>query len=450
MGREMRPSLKARQLLSLLAVFAWNPQWALDGSQTHFQLGFDSTLYPFLSRSFQTFEARSKASWVGNVVEGGVQAETFVMIMPQDPFHFEVNEAYVSTSRKLAPVQLSLGRQLQHWSGVDEVWKMGVWQPRFVWDPLNPDPVAFTGATLMVKQPTFRITAFATPLYLPERGMGMSVANGAVTSASPWVSLPPTSMTIFGQNTPMRYDVAMPSITSVLIHPGASGSARFGGDVGFWGQLGYAYKPLNQIIMGYDGSLGTDGVLNATVYPRFLYHHLITGEAAYSSQELELSLSTMAEVPVRDQTPSAWSTQEVTPSVAGSFTAEWKPNRTLTMLRASYLLQAGGNAPDQGALSTGGSLFGYRYPFQNALLAEIDLNPVRFSGGGLLIHSKLTYDLLHQGFIFSPQVKLAILHSLLFGLGFDLLASAGTGSGPDFVRSNLGNSRVYSGVNYVF
>ena len=216
--------------------------------------GFQNTLQPELMGRLNGHQE----NWL---LEGGAQADLLLMFngisqgSSSPSTYFELPELYGGTSLQEVPVQILAGRKLEHWSHLDEQWSLGIWQPRFRWDYLHPEEVGLTGAFLRVEQPLFRFVGLFSPIFIPERGVPISTDGGTFASDSRWFLPPPASVNLFGQNTPMQYSLMMPQLSSLLEHPGASVMARVGREQGAWGSLGYAYKPVNQLILGETGLL---------------------------------------------------------------------------------------------------------------------------------------------------------------------------------------------------
>ncbi len=394
-------------------------------------------------------------SWV----EAGFQADGLLVfsnfqngsVIP----YLEFPEAYIGTSRKLAPLSLTFGRRLEHWNQLDEKWKLGIWQPRFRWDYVHPEQVGLTGVFFTAQHSLARLVLMATPVFVPERGVPISVDDGSFPSRSRWFISPPSHVGIFGQRTPIRYSLATPPLQEIVFNPGASAQLRVGGSKGLWASGGYAVKPMNQLLLADDGfaSLSANRPIYAdvTIYPRVAYHRVASVDVGYESDGLSGWASFLDEQPIRDNTPADWTTQEVRPSQALSAGIDVRVAGTVsrpTLVSLSELLQWGGNAPDQGALAVAGSIFEARYPFQNAVSLGLS-TPI---WGALSGTTKLIYDVGHDGGIWSTEMKYQTRSNWMFAAGVDLLSSSNPDSSDavDWVSRYRANDRVHAGVTYVF
>lgn len=401
----------------------------------------------------------AKAFGRGSIVEGGAKLQAQAFFSQNVPYYVEVPEAYLSLSKNLTRFQIALGRKQEQWSRVDEFWKLGIWQPRFRWDYLEPQQVGLIGGFLKATLPWVTLDGFFSPIYIPERGAPIFFNNGTVTSPGPFFIAPSPTVRFEGADVATLYELKTPDLGQVLMHPGAGLQARFGkpagpGFQGPWGSLGYAYKPMNQLLMGTDGKLKIDYV-KATLYPRVLYHHLTSLEAGMETEWTAVWVSFLDERPVGDKPDSNWRIiQQVVPGTTVSATLEWKMGRWFhdqARVGLSYLRQWGGNAPDGGDVTGSSSLFEYRYPFQNAV--SLGVRSPMF-GERLGASARMIYDFSLAGLAISTDAQYSFLSGVRLSLGFDVLGSALPNSAPEF-GSDLfsrfrGNNRIRAGVSYVF
>jgi hypothetical protein len=401
----------------------------------------------------------------GSLLEAAGSFQGRLFLSQQTPLLFEAPEAYIGTSARLSEaIQLRLGRQLHSWNQLDDLWKLGIWQPRFRYDPLNPVSVGLLGAHVDVKLPAFRMTVFASPFFVPDRGVPMDISGGAITSPLPFFVPPARTIPIEGVSTPLHYTLNMPPIEQILLNPSFSSQVRIGEQQGVWGAAAYAYKPMNQILMAYNYALNVatnPNIAEATLFPRLMYHHVVSVEGGYESSAFGFRFSALGEAPLRDETPTQWVTQEVAPSLALSPSVYYRfganPQPTSPTLMLSYLRQWGGNLPDRNApAGTGLSNFENRYLFQNAVLGNLRM-PLPL---GLGVSTQLLYDIGHDGMIsmnelsFRPITKWLPRGGLQMTVGADFLVtgvlSTTLPGASDLISMYAENSRIRAGVSYVF
>lgn len=454
-------------------------------NETH-SLGFDYSSYPFLKEE-GVQDAREKSypsvhlnlhqvyrgSWMEATGHTGMQFTYHPS--GHSAFFFEVPEAYLATSESLGPVQIKIGRKLEQWSSLDEIWEMGIWQPRFRWDYLRPESVGLGGVFLSVHQPAVQFTVMGSPGFIPERGVQVAFENGAVTSESPWFLPPPSEISVLGHKTAVSYNLILPRVSEVVRRPGVNVQLRFGEETGPWIAAAYAYKPMNQLLLAYDGYLQLndqgDKKATATVFPRLLYHHLNSLEAGIRQSSFRASVSALSERPVRDKTPAGWTTQEVEPALAVSPSVNFSlqgANDESAQIGLSYLRVWGGSAPDGGAggsfVSSGGSVFESRYPFAQAAQFNLQTNlaalhPSWNWGRRINLDTRLLQDIRNQGTLLSWEMRFHPQSHLELALGADILGALGSDSHPDsalsspstnFIDRYRKNDRFHAGISYVF
>jgi hypothetical protein len=356
-------------------------------------------------------------------------------------------------------IRILAGRKLEHWSHLDEQWSLGIWQPRFRWDYLHPETVGLTGAYLEIERPLIKIVAWGSPIFVPERGAQVTTDGGLFESGSRWFVPPPRTVRLFGVDTPVNYTLAMPAVSDLVAHPGASVMARVGQDEGVWGSVGFAYKPINQLLLADEGSerlaSTPDGIyIPAIIHPRVEYHALTSIEAGYESERARAWVSALSEHPFRDETPAAWNTEEITPAFALSATADVRlagSRSRETRGELSWLGEWGGNAGDRGPDAPGGeaSQFEARYPYQTAVSAGVRTSAIeRWEGA-----TRLIYDIGHRGTIWSTEVAYRPWRRWALAAGVDLTTSfsgADDPTGADLIARFNANDRVHAGVSYVF
>jgi hypothetical protein len=384
------------------------------------------------------------SSWSLTRIEGvGILA-----VSQPSQYSVDFHELSISSSPKLSSVGVTLGRHKESWSQMDDYWKLGVWQPRWKWDALNPEIEGLTGAFLTVKQPLFQFVAFGSPIFIPEQNPGLVWNNQNFESNTRWVQAPQQRVSVFDNPTSVVYDVKTPPTEEIVLKPSTGAFMRLGGSQGFWGQLGYAYKPVNQLLVGYTGKMLLDNSnprVGVTIYPRVVYHQLISSETGYQTDRWNFWGSVMHETPYRDKTPDDWTTQELNPALNLSTAASVKPFRHMRgnpKLGVGYFRSIQRLAPDQGPLAKGNvSLFEPRYMFQNAISANLDTD-----------WSELQYltDLRNRGSLISASVLFHPAEYWTLNFGLDFLGVDGEGDSQGFIGRYRTNDRVRGGLTYVF
>lgn len=363
-------------------------------------------------------------------------------------YWFEANE--LAWKRSLGNVDLSVGRKKFQWSRFDEQWGLGIWQARNRWDYLQVSQVALTGVQAQWNSGDVQATVFASPLFIPERGPSLSLRDGVFYPSNAWPGSPPSrSPLINGIDTDIRYQLEMPAMSKILLNPSVAAQFRYGRET-TWISASYAYKPINQIALAYDGYFNLDeGRADARVFPRIAYHHVGELEAGARVKQWSAVGSVTRELPKLGATPSTWTAQTLPSStlVGGSIALDTAKRRA----SVSYLKRFGAAAIDQGPQASGSnSVFESRVLFEEAIAAEVagaipGLRADRFQGRARAIYAFDT-----EGTVLGTEANYSPTPNWRLGLGADLLASKAPGNTRDFATKYRAHDRVYGGLSYVF
>lgn len=382
----------------------------------------------------------------GPVVSGSVNLLAYAYITDSGSFTADAKDLYVSTSRALLPRhQVSFGRRQYDWSQADEELQLGLWAPRFLWDPLHPQTVGLTGAFYTYQSKYWRLLAFASPVSVPERGYPIRGEEGRLSSSSPFFTSPPESVQVLGQTIPVRYNIATPPIADILFRPGAAVSLRIGAEEGPWSSISYGVMPIHQTELTAVGVLDPQAFqFNADIYPRFRHHHLLTGEAGFKNDFWGVWGSLTGEAPIgpreKDVSPNQF-VNPMGPALVSSAGAYIQPASALKF-RAAYL-RVREDQPASESVDFELALPS-RFPYTQAVLlgGQLDvLKPVS-------LQTLYTYDIGQASGLLSIDGRIRPRNQgWLLGLGVDLIHS-GTGEGR--FGEYQGDDRVRGTLAFMF
>jgi hypothetical protein len=448
-----RPAFRSAALFGLVGVFASFVPCA----QAALNIGVSSTNYMGIGESGRQ-DSYSALDFELNAKTESDEIDSRALVQSQIGFNdstyrfVEFPELYLATSRKWSPnAQTTLGRRLQNWSSVDETWGTGAFQPQFRWDYLRPQQVGLLGLYQDFRSGPVRVTVFASPLYIPDRGAPLDFSDGRIRSVSPWVVNPPYEIEIQKQQVPVRYEARVPSVAEVVRQNSIAGQVFVGEKYGPWVSSSYAYKPMNQLLIGYEADIALAKATEANVvlYPRVAYHHLAALDTGYRTPTISGTLSFLADLPVDEAQPLSRTSQQVGNMYLVSPTLRMTPfGKQANGFTLSYLRVIGKDRPDTGVLSDGeSSEFDSRYPFKNAFMLSAELPTWR----RLTTELKLLADLENPGTIVSSHFTYAADRDWRLFLATDVLSSfSDDGDGTNFIRRYRQNDRVTGGVTYVF
>lgn len=383
----------------------------------------------------------------------GVDADGLYGLRKSNYRYISIAEAYAGYEAK--EFNVYFGRKRYLWNELDSLWGMGLYQPRFRWDYLNDREIGLFGLFASHESEFLQVTAYATPLFIPEQGAPFDIANGNCTSSSPWFSCPASSIAIFNQNTDVRFSLSVPPIKTLALNPGGGITARVGRSLGYFARASYAHKPINQFYLSYEGNLDLATLeVPAVIRPRVLYHDLVAGEAGWISKDHAITASAIYEKPHPIPQPASYNTQEGAPALLHGITVKSAPFKgpsfSLTRFEASYLHRNGGNAADKGPFAQPSSqVFEPRYAFKNAFSFAV-FTPVFDSWARtFLFTTRFVVDTINRGNILQSDIYVRPLAAAYVNFGVDILGSDSR-SAVDFISRYQANDRLRAGVTYAF
>ncbi|MGK5083966.1 hypothetical protein WDW37_11755 [Bdellovibrionota bacterium FG-1] len=392
----------------------------------------------------------------GRWVAAEMDLKGIAFIQDRNSFTVEAGNLYFATSPKLVQHhQITVGRRSYDFSTMENEWGLGLWNARFLWNPLKPERIGLTGLFYSYQTPRWRVLAFGTPLSPPERSYPIREIRGRLDSSSPdWIP-PYDSLVMMNRQVPINYTIVYPPMSELLIRPGGAIQIRYGAEDGPWVAGTYGVMPMHQAQLAVDaGYVPQKGVVDAIVHPRTLFHHLATGEAGYRGKLWSVWASATGESPIQKATPASWQADPMGPALLTSGGGEIRLDHIFS-LSASYLgVDESKPAPSPDAVPLN---MPSRFEFQKATLIEgrwtglpyFTLN-VRWIYDLGQTSSLLSLDLLYQPFSKDNSALKAMFGgpgSLTFGVGSDLISSA---DGTGFIGQYVGNDRVRGRISYAF
>ena len=375
--------------------------------------------------------------------------------------YYGIPEAYFGEAQSDAMgIRWTVGRQKRHWSHFDEEFGMGIWQPQLRWDYLNPIQQGLTGLFFdFAPTRSVSLSFFASSLFLPDQGPNFHMRDGQFASSNRWFWSPRLTAHIFNQTPPVSYSVDMPPLSDVVFQPSLGGQLRFESrSTPWWGQVAYAYKPMNQLHLGYEcnkcvglGNLGP----TATIHPSVLMHRVATAEVGLQDENQRGWVSVTSDVPTSPKGPQEWAQSSYSDVVfAGASYAHFMSllNRP-GWLKVSYLrsFETQKTQPQNSLLEGTVESSLDRFPYKEIVAAEWEWVLKQTAKNQLNWRTRYTYSIPERGSWISSQLWLR-QQNWSWNLSLDIL-----GSQVDPNSSNEGlftryreNDRFTGGVSYVF
>lgn len=344
---------------------------------------------------------------------------------------------------------------------MDSYWNLGIWEPRYHWDALAPQGRGLMGLFLGAKTPLLKFTAFVSPMFIPEKNSYFdesqmdptsSAFTGRCVSLSPTFTCPQATAPFGDLSLPVKYGLMLPPQSKIWLNPSAGLSARFGAEQGFWAQVSYGYKPINQIILSYDPFATLDLEAIVPIYPRIMYHELRAVEVGWNHPRVQTWVSLTGERPIRDATDPQKTAQDLTTALFAStgVAVSPLPSRESMTLHGSVLRIIGGDSYLTGPKAAQiGSSSEPRLLFSSAVAVG-----ARGELGGRLGYSTyFLYDFLNDGNLLSTSLNWQADRQWSVLVGADFLGvgpKAASRTREDFFTLHAAQDRVYGGVRYVF
>lgn len=249
----------------------------------------------------------------------------------------------------LEDFNISYGRKLQNWSGLDKIWNFGFFQPQFRWNSLDTSPqglfgIFFDNNSYISKQ-NFNWTVFGSPIYLPDQGPGYDLKEGKFQNSNPWFNTPPQNIEFKGQVFPIDYNLAVPKANDVIFQ------TLFGAKVGYLTNSGYfvngAYlsKPSHQIALTYKAVLVANTV-KIDILPVIYREQNYALDFGYADSDWNLKMNILGNQPQVISHTTNYNFPEIKSST--SFSPELNINLNKIKLSSSVIFVEGGETADQG------------------------------------------------------------------------------------------------------
>lgn len=174
----------------------------------------------------------------------------------------------------------SLGRKRINWSQGDADWELGLFEPQYRWNVLRPQSQGLSGAFLHMGEGAGRgwnFDVMGTPIFLPDQGAGYVLKEGRFEKVSPWFQNLPKEVRLEGSDKvrTLDYQVAIPQLERIVFNSGYAVRLSFDENSHpSQVSLSMAYKPMNVLSLGIDGSAEYDTRAPVSIEPTVMYHKL--------------------------------------------------------------------------------------------------------------------------------------------------------------------------------
>jgi hypothetical protein len=367
---------------------------------------------------------------------------------------FTANELYFRIDPLWTEATLYLGRKRSKFSNLDARWKLGVWEPIFKVDALDPHSQGLTGLFVAFESAEMTYEFFASPFFLPDHGPQVETRDGEFVKGHPWVQYPPEELTMAGQPIATHYNIDRPDLGDVVIQQSYGLSIRKGdsSQTGMSVGLAWAHKPMNQLLLGLDPDMSLVGQSrwDIGIHPEVGTHEVGSLDLSYRAEHWLTYVGGLSDSPSEKIFDGPWTYQKFSAAtiVGGGmefFADGWQ-------IGLGYLQRRGGDSRMVGkAAPYLSDSLPERFLFEELLNAELAYE------GDLAVHWAYEVKGGWRQELRARSEIVALQGSLMMGpywkgfLGVDLLkAGDGVADRKDFVESYRNNDRAYGGIQYVF
>ncbi len=350
---------------------------------------------------------------------------------------------------------LSVGRKLHDWSRADQVWQLGVWQPRFMWSRIRPEQNGLTGLFYSWVGDKLQIEAFASPLFVPELGPRFRFSNGGFQSENPWFKAPAKRATVEGffEDRDISYGFNMPRLQELVAQNSVAIQGRWGQD-GYFCQTGYAYKPRNGIFNSVDLLLRIDlpgSPPGVEVHPYTEYHRLLSVECGHEGESgLYGFVSLTQDNPLRQARAENWISKGLQKTSLATGLVGYKLGAHNIYLSSMSL--TGGDDLDVGTKASEResffeSWYNYVQAFRLGYSGKLDWQR------SIEVQAAMTWDSFQQGWSWTSGFHVNFTQALEIFFRFDGIAlaeSSRSEGSTQFLNTFKTNDQATAGVYFVF
>lgn len=351
--------------------------------------------------------------------------------------------------------RLQVGRKRSDWSQADQRWNLGVWEPVFKWNPLSPERQGLTGLFLLFPFENIELEVMGSPFYLPNQGPSFQVSEeGEFKQGNPWFMAPAQSVHIWSQTSQVEYNLNRPNETQVVMQRSYATRLKFMTD-SFFMQGSYAFKPMNELPLAYDGLLDIARDRGVVEIVTSVQYHEVTGaDFEWRSKYLKVGLSGFRDKPFGEAEfpdENKWTRPVYSEAFATSpyldiyFSPGW-------VAKLQYLSISGGELDEVGPLANSNrASITRRYPFTQVQSIEVEYQGRRGlrrpwqSSLNYSVSTKNQFDLIRwRGTIQLSQLWNVFSEAML------VRAQTPTRENQNDIAAFENHDRLLAGVGYVF
>ena len=370
--------------------------------------------------------------------------------------YFQISELSVIFPFIFEDWKMTLGVKDVLWSEADRYWNYGLWQARYLLDPLRPKQMGMPGLYFEYNADKTSFLMSISYFHIPDVIILPKLKNNQIGSKNPFF------INSFSQ---FQWEVDKldlfqldrffkPSLAFRFKHFIEKSSVNFS----------YAYKPVNQLkkavfVQGINLSESSFNSIKVTDFKYFvLSHHLMSLEAETNvSQNMSLFASVFYEIPEKKTQKDGWISDNfsshLTFSIIAYFQEKWEEHqKTLFTLGWTKTIEKPSSLDTNPITSDFGGAFNRNFDWKHAVSASVEHENKQLLKG-VLLRFRTTYALDNQFYHFAVENYLYVTSHIRFYLAGDIFFNLSDISAP--INSSTINQyrdldRILLGVQYVF
>ena len=354
---------------------------------------------------------------------------------------------------------LTVGRKTQHWSALDEAWSTTLWQPTYAPDPLRPEQLGLTGFFGQWKGSGIKVTAFASPFFIPDITPDIRTEDGHLLIDNRWRRQRTEDFDFSGHNNRMYYNIKVPETSKIVSQASGALNVELGSrNDGAWVSGSIARKPNNELLITRQNyKLVDQDRVNVELSAQVGSHEVRSLDLGYTAAYAGVVLSALQDTPdftTAEERDTVIQKLSAINAYGAHLEVKPMPFRFPTLTTSlNYLRVFGGEIEDvmENGARDDRQLFDSRIMYRNALSFDVQGELARIARRPLISKFKYLYDWEQRGILISTEFQFFPTNNWGVLVGADMLGVEDENYKPTaFLNQFRANDRFYGGLTYVF
>lgn len=369
---------------------------------------------------------------------------------------YYVSELYINLKLN-NNFNVGMGRQRQNFSDLDSYWKLGLWQPRYYWDPLRSEEQGLTGLHLKFEGSWQKIGIFASPYFVPTMMSNLKEDDGTKIGPDRWLAAANQQIILNDRRKRVDARINLENTNNLINNPGSAFYYQLGRDSGPFTKFNYGEKPVNSLIYQRETGFSlADDVAKVILKPELTWHQIYGVDTGWKNERSLFTISYLHDEPDKRKAAEDKVIQQLEPLSIYSVRSEFNLQNTVKrpfVVGLSYMRARGGEITD---INSNGSkddfvLFTHRLNFYDSWRFDLGAEILQFSSHRLNGKWMYQHDQIQAGSLVSTEFSVENKYGWIANLGADILGVDNESSDRQgFLSEYRSNDRIYGGLKYVF